>query len=246
MSAAAMGSLGLALLAGAAERSAQRARNLVADAEAKAANTIREGQNIENAAKASFSGFMSALNNKRSLDSGGRSADAARANLLRMRDALTRGSIEDQIANAEAAGAYTASVAMSGGGGSSVDNIGAAMRLKQQRQTFYSRERGKQMTHDQLQQIAGVMPQTIAGLDIGTHAAAIDYSTTFSQAKPIMGNFLLDAAGWAAGNPQAAQQAAGSASKFFQSAQSPSPYQLSTGRSSTGLSARNATGFWAQ
>lgn len=231
MAAAAFASLGLSLLSGWASRSAQKAQNIIYEAEAAAANTVREGLNIENAAKASFSGFMAALNNKRSLDAAGRAEGNARANLERVSIALTRGSIEDQIANAEAAGAYTAKVAMSGGGGQSVQGIGAAMRLKQQRQAFYTKERGQQMTYDQLQQIAGIVPQTIAGLDIGTHSAAIDYSTTFSKAKKVQGNFLLDAAGWAAGNPAAAQQAAGAAGSFFSSGgtSASSLYSLPTG-----------------
>lgn len=232
---AALASMGLSLLEGYASRGAQKAQNILHDAEAKAANVVREGQNIEGAAQASFAGFMANLNNQRSLEAAGKAQANARANLDRMGVALTRGSVEDQIANAEAAGAYTAITAMSGSGGSSVDSISTAMRLKQQRAEFYTKERGKQMSYDQLQQITGIMPQTIAGLDIGTYSAPINYSTTFSKARPVQGNFLLDAAKWAVNNPGGAQQVAGGVSKFFSSGSSSASSLYALPTQSTGL-----------
>ena len=166
MAYAAVASLGLGLLQGWASRSAQKVQNMLADAEAKASNTVREGLNQENAAKASFGGFMASLNNKRALEATGRAEANARQNLGRLTDALTRGSIEDQIANSEAAGAYAASVAMNGVGGASVDAIAQAQRLKVQRQSYFTKERGKQLTFDQLQQISGMMPGALDNLSI--------------------------------------------------------------------------------
>lgn len=244
MSYQAVASLGLGLLQGWASRSAQKVQNMLADAEAKASNTVREGLNQENAAKASFGGFMASLNNKRALEATGRAEANARQNLGRLTEALTRGSIEDQIANSEAAGAYAASVAMNGVGGASVDAIAQAQRLKAQRQSYFTKERGKQLTFDQLQQISGMIPQTYAGLDIGTYAAPIDYSVTFSKAKPIQGNFFLDALTWAAGNPAGAQQAAGTIGGWFTPNAAPSRYSLGTGGpTQPGLSLTSGAGI---
>lgn len=196
---------GLAILDGMAQRGAQKANNILYDAEAKAANVVREGKNIENAAKASFAGFMANMNNQRALDAAGKAEQSARTNLGRLTDVMVNGSIEDQIANAEGAGAYAASVAMAGGGGGSVDSISRAMALKQQRTAAYTKTRNKQLSYDALQQIAGIVPQTIAGLDIGTYSSAVDYSTALSKARKPQGNWLLDATrGFVAGGGSSA------------------------------------------
>ncbi len=236
---------GLSMLQGAAARGAAKAENIIKDGEAAAANIVREGQNIENAAKASFGGFMASLNNNRALDAAGRARASAGQNLQRLGDSITRGSIEDQIANAEGAGAYAASVAMAGGGGSSVDAISRAQQLKAQRGEFYTKERGKQMTHDQLAQMAGIIPQTVAGLDIGTYSAAIDYSTTLSKARPVQGNALLDFAKGYMGGGGDVQQAAQSVSNFFTPAPSSrSMYSLSSGGNGQGLKMGNTPSFF--
>lgn len=235
---------GLSMLQGAAGRSAAKAENILRDGEAAAANIVREGQNIENAAKASFGGFMASLNNNRAMDAAGRAHASATKNLDRVGIALTRGSIEDQIANSEGAGAYAASVAMAGGGGSSIEAISRAQTLKQQRGDFYTKERGKQMTHDQLAQMAGIIPQTIASLDIGTYSAAIDYSTTLSKAKPVQGNALFDGLKGFVGGGGDLGSVAQSASNFFTPAPTSSMDSLSSGGSGQGLKLGNTPTFF--
>lgn len=217
MSAMAIASIGMSLLGGAASRSAAKIQAKLDKAQADAANIVREGKNIENAAKASFAGFMSGLNNNRALDSAARAEAAAKTNAGRLADALTRGSVEDQIANAEQAGAYAASLAMNGAGGGSATAISRSLQLKQQRQAFMVKERGRLMQYDQLLQTAGIMPQAVAGMDIGTYSAAPNYAETFAPIAQPSGNWLLDIAK----NPEALSALAGSAGTFFKSSSSP-------------------------
>lgn len=225
MSWAAVASMGLSLLGGSASRSAARIQAQLDQARADADNIVREGKNVESAAKASFAGFMASLNNNRALDAAARAEAAGKTNAGRLADALTRGSIEEQLANAEQAGAYSASLAMNGVGGASSTAIARSLQLKQQRQAFMNKERGQLMQYDQLLQVAGIMPQAIASQDIGTYSASPDYSTTFAPIQQAQGNWLMDLAKGAMSNGgETGRQAVNTASSFFTS--KPTVWQL--------------------
>ncbi len=215
MSFFAAASLGLQLLGGSSARSQAKIDLMLGKAQADADNIIRKGRNEEAAARASFDGLISSLNNNRALKAAGKASAAARINAGRIQEAVTSGSIESQIANAEAAGAYAAGVAMAGAGGSSVDAIGSALRMKQARQDARMKRQGRQQIDETLARAAEIMPDAIAGLDINTYSAGVDYGQTFAPIKRNTGNALLDIAKWGFGNPTAAGDLASNIGKFF-------------------------------
>ena len=225
---AAAASLGMAMFSGWLGRKQQRIQNIVYDAEAQASNTVREGKNLESAAQAGLANWMISENNNRRLNSAGQQRAAGVQTLMRQREAVVGDSIESQLADAEQAGAYAANVALSGASGGSVDIIDMAMQLKQARSTVYRNRQTGYMDYDTQQQIVGIIPQTVQGLDVSTAAAPIDYSTTYTRGKQPQGNWLLDATTWAVANPQGAQQIASGAASFF----TPSTVVSSSGSSS--------------
>lgn len=201
---AALASVGLGMLTGAANRTTQRARNRVADAEAAAANLVRKGRNEQAAAEGGLARWMQGENNKRRLQAAGEQFNAGQQTLSRMQDSAARGSLEDQIAAAEAAGAYTANTAFSGAAGASVDIVDMALQLRNDRALRAREVQQGFATYDTLQQIAGIMPQATAGLAIPSGGEApLDYSVNLSQAQVVQGNFLLDFARGLAQQPEA-------------------------------------------
>lgn len=242
-----VGSLTMSLFSGWLGSEQQKIQNIVLDAEAAASNTIREGRNIENAAVAGFANWMTSENNNRRLNAAGAQRTAGVQTLQRQRQAAARDSLESQLSDAEAAGAYAANAAMNGAAGASVDVIDMAMRLKQQRATQYRKSAAAYQDYDTKQQIAGIVPQAIAGLDIGQANAGIDYGQTFSRARPVQGNWLLDTANWAAQNPQAAGQLTQTTGNFFSQTSQPSKYSISIpSQSSYGLQSEGGLGFRMQ
>lgn len=245
MSWTAAASLGLSLLQGAAARSAQRAQNRVMEAQAAAENIIRDGRNQETAAFDALDKWVSSENNRRMARAGGEAFTAAQETLKRTQDDFARGDLERQIAAAEQAGAFAANAAQSGTAGSSMSVIAYTIQAQQERQAQYQRGNQNFMTYDQLRQIAGIKQQTLEGLEIVGGAAGLDRGITLSQAQKPQGNWLLDAAMWAMGNPTGAQQLTSATGSFFSSAASPTSGQaLRIGGG--GLGARPpTTGFWA-
>lgn len=245
MSWTAAASLGLSLLQGAAARSAQRAQNRVMEAQAAAENIIRDGRNQETAAFDALDKWVSSENNRRMARAGGEAFTAAQETLKRTQDDFARGDLERQIAAAEQAGAFAANAAQSGTAGSSMSVIAYTIQAQQERQAQYQRGNQNFMTYDQLRQIAGIKQQTLEGLEIVGGAAGLDRGITLPQAQKPQGNWLLDAAMWAMGNPTGAQQLTSATGSFFSSAASPTSGQaLRIGGG--GLGARPpTTGFWA-
>lgn len=189
-------SLGLSLLQGWTSRGLAQAQNTVAQAQAKADNVIREGKNVERGAVTALQLKLTEINNARRMRAAGQQFDAAQRTVLRLQDSFTSGDLENQIANAEAAGAYAANAAQSGTAGASIDTIDAAMRLRQARAAEYRTRNNGYVTADGLAQLAGIVPQGIEGLDLGQAVAGVDYTQTLPQTRPVQGNWALDVAQW--------------------------------------------------
>jgi hypothetical protein len=240
------GSLAMSLFAGWLGREQQKAQNIVLNAEASASNVIREGKNIEAAAVSGLANWMVAENNSRRLKAAGQQRAAAVQTLMRQREAVVAESVESQLQSAEQAGAYAANAAMAGAAGASVDVVDMASRLKRQREANYRGRVAAYQDYDTKQRIAGIMPQSIEGLDLTFNNAGIDYGKTFSRAQPVQGNWLLDVAQWAVQNPAATQQLAQGASNFFNSTQQNPNYALTTPSSSLGFKSTGGTGFRMQ
>lgn len=248
MSWSAAASLGLSLLSGAAQRSAQRAQNIVLNAQAAAENKIREGRNQEVAAYDALDKWVTSENNRRAARAGGEAFNAAQQTLARTQDSFARDSLERQIANAEQAGAFAANAAQSGTRGSSMSVIAYTIRAQQERQAQYAKGNQNFMSYDQLRQMAGIQQQTLEGLEIAGGAAGLDRGITLSEARKPQGNWLLDAAMWTIGNTEGARQLTAGAAKMsgtFFNTQPGVRYQIGEGMpGSTGLRGPSS-GFFA-
>lgn len=235
----------MSIFNGASSRAIRRAQNQVWAAEADASNQIRTAQNESKAAQTSLAYYMQTENNKRRLAAGAKNLEAGVTNLQRMQEAFTTGNLEAQLAAAEAGGSYAAHVAMSGTGGNAVDMIDRTMQLKNARAAQARSKAQGQATYDMLGQISGIMPQTIAGLDLTYVNAGIDYSKSIAKENLISDNIWSDviSAGEQAmaiitgmqSQPGAANGGAQTQTGGMQAAPSPydasNPYSLSSGPS---------------
>ena len=89
------------------------------------------------------------INNNRVLRVAGKQFDAASQNIVRNKDAHVRGSIEQQIQQSEAAGAYAANLASNGVGGASGDAISMTLALQQSRQRGATKQTKEYLDYDQ-------------------------------------------------------------------------------------------------
>lgn len=180
------------IYSGSQSRAIRRSQNQVWQAEADASNKIREAQNESKAAQTGLAYYMQTENNKRRLAAGAKNLEAGVLNMQRMQEAFTTGNLEAQLAAAEAGGAYAAHVAMTGTGGNAVDMIDRTMQLKNARAAQARNKAQGQATYDTMAQISGIMPQTIAGLDMSYVNAGIDYSQSIAKQNIISDNIWSD------------------------------------------------------
>jgi hypothetical protein len=185
-------SIAMSLASGYAARATAAAQAKVNRAQADAANVVREGQNVQKAAEGSLARFMQSENNNRRLKAAGNQLAAGTQTLMRQRDANVTGSIERQLHEAEAAGAYAANAASTGTAGNAVDMIDLTMRLKNSRQQQSIEKNQGFVDYDTLQQILGIMPQTVAGLDRVSYSDGMDFSKNLSYTPPTTGNAIFD------------------------------------------------------
>jgi len=185
-------SLGLSLASGFAARGIEKAQQTVNKAQADAANVIRSASNQEKAALGGLARYMQAENNKRRLRAAGEQFSVGTQNLMRLRDSRVTGDIEQQLQEAEAQGAYAANAAFSGTGGNAVDMIDLTMRLRDSRAQRARDEQAGYLDYDAVQQIAGIIPQTLEGLDTTLFNDGMDRSTNMHFAPPASGGILFD------------------------------------------------------
>lgn len=189
---ASMGKMAWSVFNGIASRAIARAQNQVSTAEATAANLVRGAKNEAAAASTGLALFMQQKNNERRLVAGAKTLEAGVINMQRMQESFTTGSIENQLAAAEAGGAYAAHAAMSGTSGNAVDVIDMTMQLKNARANQARLKAQGQATYDTMAQLTGIIPQTVAGLDLNYVNAGIDYSTNVAKQNIVFGNIFTD------------------------------------------------------
>lgn len=117
---------------------------------------------------------LQVINNNRALRVGGKHFDAASQNRVRSADAFVRGSIEQQIQQAEQNGAYAANLASKGVGGASADAIQGTLLLQQSRQRGAAKATQDYLTYDQAKEQAGIMPSTMNSLDMTVFSGSVD------------------------------------------------------------------------
>lgn len=98
------------------------------------------------------------INNDRIMRAADKTYAAAATNLQRNRAARTTNAVLQQVAQAEAAGAYAANTASKGIGGSSADIIENTMRLRDGLQNQLQKEADSQADYDAVQMLAGIIP----------------------------------------------------------------------------------------
>lgn len=231
---------GLSLLKGFDARAQADAQNVLYDAEAYATNTVRTARNKVKVAESSLATWMQSENNNRKLKAAGTQYNAAQQTLQRFADSETRGSLEDQLSSAEAAGAYAANVAMTGTAGGAVDMIASTMALRDERKRAAQETEGGYATYDMIQQAAGIIPQSVAGLDISSNTAGLDYSHDTARKASGPSDFML-----LAGAGLDYMKAGGELPNFSK-APTASMYSIQTGsQPGLKLNARGETGLTA-
>ena len=98
------------------------------------------------------------INNDRIMRAADKTYAAAAANLSRNRAAAQTSNVMTQIAQAEAAGAYSANVASKGIGGGSVEVIENTMALRDSLQNQLTKNAQGQADYDAVQALAGIIP----------------------------------------------------------------------------------------
>lgn len=123
------------------------------------------------------------INNNRILRVAGKQFDAASQNIVRNKDAHVRGSIEQQIQHAEAAGAYAANLASKGVGGASGDAISMTLALQQSRQRGATKQTKEYLDYDQAKQQAGIMPSAMNALDQTVYSGSVDNTVAMPEVR---------------------------------------------------------------
>ena len=140
------------------------------------------------------------INNDRIMRAADKTYAAAATNLQRNRAARTTNNVLQQVAQAEAAGAYAANTASKGIGGSSADIIENTMRLRDGLKNQLQKEADSQADYDAVQTLAGIIPAGWQQQDMtvisGNQSAAaavpqvtqgFNWASALGQSKDLMG-----------------------------------------------------------
>lgn len=135
------------------------------------------------------------INNDRIMRAADKTYAAAATNLQRNRAARTTNALLQQVAQAEAAGAYVASVASKGIGGGSVEVIENTMALRDGLKSQLQKEADAQADYDAVQVLAGIIPagwqqqdMTVLSGNQSQAAAVPQVTGGFNWAQAISGN----------------------------------------------------------
>ncbi|HEF4776444.1 TPA: hypothetical protein SAP37_001441 [Burkholderia multivorans] len=157
------------------------AANMLSQDSADNNNKIREASNEFLAAQAALSNTQRSISNQNKAISIGAQTNAQVVNMARAQEAMTRGSIEQQISAASALGALRAEAAAKGVGGTSADIMRATMQTTTARLTTMQAIKGAQMSFDQVMAAAGMRSNLITSQDYGATVAAMNYQKSIAQ-----------------------------------------------------------------
>lgn len=188
---------GVGLLGGASSASIQgRASRKTAEEQTKQSKANQEELN----ANSELARSIQKINNDRIMRAADKTYAAAATNLQRNRAARTTNAIMQQVAQAEAAGAYAANTASKGIGGSSADIIENTMRLRDGLKNQLQKEADSQADYDAVQTLAGIIPagwqqQDMTAISGNQSAAAavpqvtpgFNWASALGQSKDLMG-----------------------------------------------------------
>ena len=146
---------GVGMLGGASSASIQgRASRKAAEEQTKQSKAKQEELN----ANSELARALQKINNDRVMRAADKTYAAAATNLSRNRASVQTSNIMTQIAQAEAAGAYSANVASKGIGGGSVEVIENTMALRDNLKEQLTKNAQSQADYDAVQTLAGIIP----------------------------------------------------------------------------------------
>lgn len=135
------------------------------------------------------------INNERIMLAADKTYAAAATNLQRNRAARQTSTVMQQVAQAEAAGAYAANAASKGIGGSSADVIESTMALRDSLKNQLQKDADAQADYDAVQVLAGIIPagwqqqdMTVLSGNQSQAAAVPQVTGGFNWAQAISGN----------------------------------------------------------
>ncbi|MFM2469601.1 hypothetical protein K6Y82_06860 [Burkholderia cenocepacia] len=144
-------------------------------------NMIRDANNEFLAGQAALSNTQRAIGNQNRAIAIGAQTNAQAVNMARATEAMTRGSLEQQIAAAAQLGAMRADSATRGVGGTSADIMRATMQTTTSRLTAMQATKGAQMSFDQVMAAAGLRSNLITSQDYGQTVAGMNYQKDIPQ-----------------------------------------------------------------
>ncbi|WP_231892023.1 hypothetical protein [Burkholderia sp. MSMB1589WGS] len=157
------------------------AANMLSKDSADNNNMIRDAGNAFLAAQAALSNTQRSIGNQNRAIAIGSQTNAQAVNMARAQEAMTRGSVEQQIAAAGQLGALRADAAARGVGGTSADIMRATMQTTTSRLTTMQSTKGAQMSFDQVMVAAGLRSNLITSQDYGQTVAGMNYQKDIPQ-----------------------------------------------------------------
>lgn len=185
---AAAGDVGLGLIKGIGSGLSALGSAEIANANARAANRVREGQNEVRRANAGLAGTVRSLNNQRLAEAAGKQLDVLVQNSVRTQDSFTRGNFEQTIRNAEEYGRSAAGAAAAGLGGGSIEAMSRLTLLTAERKRQVGMDAQADVTYDQMQQMLGIMPSAVQRMDTSPIVGGFDQGRNVSTGNG-MGGF---------------------------------------------------------
>lgn len=156
------------------------AANLVNNANADAANSVRTTSNSLSAMMAALGNLQRSIGNQNKLEAAGAQLDTNAENLARIQDSMTRGSLEQGLRASEQLGALHAAAAANGVGGASAAMMHQTLALSAARQKTTQDENAGYQTYDMLMQRRGLVGNMVRSLDQGQTFAPIDYTVNIA------------------------------------------------------------------
>lgn len=173
---AAAGDVGLGLVGGLTKGLAAAGASEIAQANANAANTIRQARNEVARSARNLAGTVRSLNNQRQMEAAGERVNTLTTNAVRTSDAFARNNFEASIRGAEAWGQASARVAASGLGGAGIQAISSTVGLQIARQNEARQSGQDAALYDASQATRNVVSNALVGLAAGPLTAQQDYS----------------------------------------------------------------------
>lgn len=150
-----------------------------------AARMMQASGNQLEAAQSSLSETIRTIGNKRRLNAGGENMNTTFVNMARTVDSMDKGSQAQQLAASAEMGAFMASTAASGKGGSTVAQLRNTFRAQAARDKGQADKAKAAVVSDGKEQASSFYVQAVQGLDNTQRFAQMDYTKFVDPHKPM-------------------------------------------------------------